>query len=525
VTGDVKENENARASLELLYEVSREVASDLDLHTILHRVLFLALKNVGAIRGSIIVTDETGEPIDSAFMMAGQSHDQTALQLRVTYEHGMAGWVAGNQEAVLIPDTSKDERWLRRPDDAESRTGPKSAVSAPIMVHEKIVGVITLVHPQPGFFTLDHMELLKAIADQAAFAIRNARLYVSLQAAYKRYQELFEHSIDPILISDLKGNIVDANRQAIMTIGGKTAEILQMNVRDLHDVDNSMLGLEFENLMLNKIFTYESVLFSITGREIPIQVYVCKIQDGSEAKLEWFLRDITERKSLDQMREDLITMVYHDLRSPLANIVSSLDVLSAMLPVEKDETISSLISIASRSTNRILRLTNSLLDINRLEAFQAIGSRQPVAPHLLIKDAVDTVQPQAIHRSLKLSWLAAEDLPSIFADEDMVRRVLVNLLENAIKFTPPKGKIRVTAREKVDQVEITVSDTGFGIPAKDHERIFEKFTRLSPKEGPRGLGLGLAYCRLAVLGHDGKIWVESQPGKGSKFKFTIPIAK
>jgi two-component system, NtrC family, sensor histidine kinase KinB len=525
VTGDVKENEIARTSLELLYEVGREVASALDLHTVLHRVLFLSMKTVGAIRGSIIVIDEMGIPVDSAFLMAGQSHDQSALQLRMTYERGMAGWVAENQEAVLILDTSKDDRWLHRPDDAEGRTGPKSAVSAPIMAREKIVGVITLVHPQPGFFTLDHLELVKAIADQTGFAIRNARLYGSLQAAYKRYQELFEHSIDPILISDLKGKIVEVNRQAKLTIGGGYEKIVQMNIRDLHDVDYSKLGVDFENLSAGKTFTYESMLFAFDRKEIPIQVSVCSIQDGSEIQLQWILRDITERKDLDHLREDFITMVYHDLRSPLANIVSSLEVLSNVLPVEKDETIASLLTIASRSTDRIQRLTNSLLDINQLEAGQAIGNRQPVAPRGLIKEAVDIVKPQSIIRGLRLTWAAAADLPNIFADADMIRRVLINLLENAIKFTPAKGKIRVSARKKDEQVEITVSDTGSGISSADSERIFEKFTRLSPKEGPRGLGLGLAYCRLAVLGHGGEIWVESKPGKGAKFKFTIPIAR
>ena len=194
--------ETTRASLELLYEIGREVAAALDLRLVLHRLLFLSMKNVGAISGSIIVLDENGQPVESAFLIPGQAHDTTALQLRVTYEHGMAGWVARNQQAVLIPDTSKDDRWLRRPDDAEDRTGPKSAVSAPIMALEKLVGVITLVHPRPNFFSSDHLDLVKAIANQAGTAIRHAQLFESLQAAHRRYRELFEDSIDPIFITD-----------------------------------------------------------------------------------------------------------------------------------------------------------------------------------------------------------------------------------------------------------------------------------------------------------------------------------
>jgi PAS domain S-box-containing protein len=518
------EYRTARASLELLYEIGREVASALDLRTVLHRVLFLSMKNIGAISGSIIVLDEAGQPAESAFLMSGQSHDHTALQLRVTYERGMAGWVASHRQAVLVPDTTKDERWLRRPDDAEGRTGAKSAVSAPILLRDKLVGVITLVHPTPGFFSNEHLELVKAIADQAGTAIRNAQLFDSLQSAHRRYRELFEDSIDPILITDRKGQLIELNRQAEFIIGLNRDDLRQFNILNLHDVDFEKVGEDFKNLSLGEAVTYESLLRAQTGLEMPIQVYARYIQVGSELNLQWILRDITERKDLDHLREDLIAMVYHDLRSPLANIVSSLEVLDAMFPPGADETVHSLLTIATRSTDRIQRLTNSLLDINRLEAGQSIGNRQPLIIAELIQEVVDTVLPNVDNRDLKMTWGVPSGLPEVFADADMLRRILINLLENAIKFTPAKGKINISACTAGDFVEICVSDTGPGIPPADHDRIFQKFTRLVKKDGPRGLGLGLAYCRLAVMGHGGEIWVESRPGKGAKFIFTMPIA-
>ena len=170
-----------RASLELLFDISREFAAALDLRTVLHRVVMLSMKTVGAVSGSIIVLDDLGQPVDSAFLLRGQPHDQNTLRLALTYERGLAGWVGRHRQAVLILDTSKDERWFQRPDDAADRTGPKSAVSAPILAREQLVGVITLVHPQPGIFTQDHLELFQAIADQAGVAILNARLYAESQ--------------------------------------------------------------------------------------------------------------------------------------------------------------------------------------------------------------------------------------------------------------------------------------------------------------------------------------------------------
>ncbi len=357
-----KGRETNQAALELLYNVGREVAAAPDLQTVLERVLQLSMNNVGAISGSIIVIDEQGEPAEMAFSMLGHPHDQAALQLRSTYERGLAGWVARQREAVLIQDTSRDPRWLRRPDDAADKTGPKSAVSAPILARERLAGVITLVHPHPGFFMPAHLDLVKAIADQAGTAIRNAHLYESLQAAHRRYRELFQDSIDSILITERDGRIIEVNHQAEKILGIAPEELLGQNICDLHAADLEEFGSNFLRLGKGEMVDYESVLNSAGGRKIPIQVYARKIQIGADSNLQWILRDISERKDLDRIREDLVAMVYHDLRSPLANIVSSLDVLSSMFLMEEDEAVQNLLSIALRSTERIQRLTNSLLE-------------------------------------------------------------------------------------------------------------------------------------------------------------------
>jgi PAS domain S-box-containing protein len=517
-----KGTEEARALLELLYEIGREVAAALDLRTVLHRLLFLSMKSVGAGSGSIIILDENNRPVESAFLMPGQDSDTTALQLGITYERGMAGWVARNQQAVLVPDTSKDARWLRRPDDEKERTGPKSAVSAPIMAHEKLVGVITLVHPCPNFFSSDHLELVRAIANQAGTAIRNAQLFESLQVAHRRYRELFEDSIDPIFITDWEGHILEANRQAVITIGMSSEDLGSVAIKDLHDQDLEKVGIGYKNLTSGDTAIYESILHCCQGRDVPIEVYVRSIQTEDESHIQWIVRDISERKDLDNLREDFIAMVYHDLRSPLANVVSSLGVLSTMFSAEENNTVNSLVGIALRSTERIQRLTNSLLDINRLEAGQPIGNRQSFSPLSLAEDSLDELLTAAKSKNLTIEVDVPSDLPRVFVDGDMIRRVLINLLENAIKFTPAKGNIQIGAKREEGFVQVWVKDSGPGILPAFQEHIFEKFTRLSIKEGSRGLGLGLAFCRLAIEGHGGRIWVESKEGEGTKFMFLLP---
>jgi PAS domain S-box-containing protein len=687
------DNHTTRASLELMYNISRELASALDLRTVLNRVLFLSMKNVGAGNGSIIVLDEKGQPVESALVIGERVHQQTTQQLRATFERGLAGWVLRNNQAVLIPDTSKDERWLRRPDDDNTRTGPKAAVSAPITSRDQVIGVMTLVHPTPHTFTSEHLALVQAIADQAGIAVLNARLYeesqrqarvmtalaesaatitatlklddvlqrileqvsqalrvdvVSLallepnakelvfrastgpkssevvglrlpigqgvagwvvregrgavvmdpakdprfypgidqligfetraiacapirsrgqvigvlealnphdghfdtdallvmtgvgslagtairhaqlfervQTANQRYRELFEDSIDSILITDWDGNIVEANRQAASLIGVPTNDLLAMAISQLNIVENEIVGPRFSKMTTGKTVSYETNIYTHSGKQVPVQVYARQVNIEDVSHLQWILRDITERKNLDNMRNDLLSMIYHDLRSPLANVVSSLDVLETLLAENPDPTIKSLLNIAMRSTERIQRLTNSLLDMRRLESDQPLGNRVETPPVQMISEAIEIVSITADNKDQTVSTETADNLPAVLVDVDMIRRVLINLLENAVKYTPAGSTISIGAQQQDEMVMFWVQDNGPGIPSEDHERVFDKFTRLNPDNGPKGLGLGLAFCRLAVEKHDGQIWVESPEDGGARFKFTLPAA-
>lgn len=145
-----KDQDRTRQLLELLYHVSREVATALDLRTVLQRVLYEAIQNVGGERCSVVVLDDAGKAVDATIVYGTEMHEHTTQQLRETMERGLAGWVIRNHRGVYIPDTSKDERWLIRPDDALNKSGAKSAICVPLQAREKLVGVLTLVHPIPN---------------------------------------------------------------------------------------------------------------------------------------------------------------------------------------------------------------------------------------------------------------------------------------------------------------------------------------------------------------------------------------
>src|SRR3989304_2067579 len=143
--GNMPEDRN-RTLLELLIGVSREVATALDLRTVLQRLLFAAIQNVGSERGSIVVMDDAGKPVDATIVYGKRTHEHTTQQLRDTVERGLAGWVVQHRKPALVPDTSKDDRWLRRADDAAEQTGAKSAICVPLMARDRLAGVLARAH-------------------------------------------------------------------------------------------------------------------------------------------------------------------------------------------------------------------------------------------------------------------------------------------------------------------------------------------------------------------------------------------
>jgi two-component system, NtrC family, sensor histidine kinase KinB len=680
------DNENARSSLELLYNISRDLANEIELRPLLKRVLTLSVHNVGAERGSIVVLNEQNKPIDAAIIYGDKIYSHTLQQLRETIEKGMAGWVVRHHKCVLVNDTRQDQRWVRRPDDEANRTGAKSALCVPLLAQKKLVGVLTVVHPTVGFFTVDHMNLLQSISDIAGIAIVNARLYddsqrrtqvmaalidnaVSLnsslnldevlkrlveqttqalrvdlaalgfldadgkeiefkaawgdgsqtilntrlpagrgiagtavsegkaligqfqtlkdidqfpgyavqsmaaapiraddkvigvlvainpkgnefvsdsltimnaigsvagtairnaqnfsqvQASNQLYTELFEDYIDPIIITDMQGRIVEANRQACSVLQYTKEQITSLPIKTVHEVNVEILGESFNKLEPNGTLNYESLILTQTGREIPVQASVRRIHFSGVDSLQWLLRDISERIDLDSLRNDLIAMVYHDLRSPLANVTASLDILSSLTTTDRDDTTVSLLNIAMRSSDRIQRLLNSLLDVYRLEAGQTIVNRKEVDPVTLVNEVIDIIHPALETKNQTVTQNLSPDLPLIWVDIDMIRRVLVNLVENASKFSPMDAKIDIGADQVEGYTRFWVSDDGPGIPTEDQDKIFDKFSRLKTTGATKGMGLGLTFCRVAITGHGGKIWVESTPGKGSAFYFTLP---
>ncbi|MBL8133782.1 MAG: GAF domain-containing protein [Anaerolineae bacterium] len=249
-----------------------------------------------------------------------------------------------------------------------------------------------------------------------------------------------------------------------------------------------------------------------------------------------------QEEDTDQLRHDLTAMIYHDLRAPLHNIHTSLGTLELMLHASDPLMTERLLRIAMQSSRRLIRMVKSLLDIDRLEAGRAVLHRKTTTFTALLNDLQTSVRPLAEEADQTISAAIDDDVPNVIVDHDMILRVIINLVENAIKHTPAGGAISVRAEQRSGEIVVSVSDTGPGIPANFRQEVFDKYFRIrhterstieemrigapvseTPDVSTRGgLGLGLAFCRLAVEAHGGRIWVEDAPGGGATFAFSLP---
>ena len=356
----------------------------------------------------------------------------------------------------------------------------------------------------------DFENLSNSIASlKSAFDIRLS----TLDSETSRLATVLEQLTDGVLIADSFGQVQFANPAARRLFD--TTNPLNHSVAEV--VRNHQLIEAWRRCQQTREMQSESV-------ELPMQrqfLQLIVIPDSHEGGSLLLVQDLTRVRRLETVRRDFISNVSHELRTPLASLKALTETLQNGALTDPTAGPRFLGRI-STEVDALTQMAQELLDLSRIESGQVELLRQPFAPKKLLSSAADRMKMQSERAGLKLTVICDENLPMINVDKSRLEQVLVNLIHNSVKFTKPGGEITLEAESVIGGVRCAVRDTGVGIPAESLSRIFERFYRVDKSRTGSGTGLGLSISKHIVEAHGGKIWAESDEGRGSVFYFEIP---
>ena len=399
----------------------------------------------------------------------------------------------------------------------------ENALFAPLNIEGKTVGLLGLGN-KPNDFTENDAHMATAFGELAAVALYNSRILESLESSEERFRSVVETAKDAIVNVDEDGRIVSWNRGAEKMFGYGTEEIIGQPATLIvpqRSHQEHLAGFNsFRPVVADSTpVPSEGIGLHKDGSEFPLELSLASWKTKEGNFFTAIMRDITERKKLDQLKDELSGLVSHELRTPLTVIIGAVNTVLSEEDLLSAQEKRQLLNDAAAEAESLSHLLGNLLELSRVRAEQLVLHTEPVNTRVIVQKVIDNISKQTTPNRFSLDF--PKGLPPAYADPLRLERILYNLLDNAIKYSPPKSDIRISAKTKGGHLVISVKDQGEGISAEDQSRLFAPFQRLE-NAGAKGIGLGLLVCRRLVEAHGGRIWVESRPGRGSTFLFTIP---
>lgn len=441
---------------------------------------------------------------------------------------------------ILLPNRGRER--LAQLGLAAGKDAPHAWIGVPLISSRQTIGCLALFSQSRKIeFNEADLKILSILSGQIAVAIevalRNASLAGALLSGTDRLAAVLNSVDEGILLIERDGQITLANRAIQEMAGYAQRDFLGKMIQDLPSSVQDCLGYPEEmpedmpeRARLVPLPGPDKKLYPVGGdlppRFLERSIHPFRNQAGEEIGWLVVLRDLTEEQQAKKARDLVNETLIHDLRSPVSAVLTALDVIEdALGTADPGEIVLPSLQIAKRSAQRVLGLIESMLEMARFQAGKIELHLAATDMAVLIEQILAEFARRASDYGVTLEVDLPPDLPEVMLDENIITRVIANLVDNALKFASAPGHIQISAGEVAGgRVEVQVRDSGPGIPAEYQEKIFERFGQIPGQAGrTRGSGLGLAYCRMAVEAHGGRIRVESTPGSGSTFSFFLPI--
>jgi PAS domain S-box-containing protein len=516
--------QRAQARLEFLAEASGVLSASLDVDETLAAVAALVVPRLadlcaihmladdGSIRPVAIVHRDP-ETTEWLWQLAGRSpFDRAAAQsipevLR-TGEAELYTEVSAERIERLVSEQPGQEELLR------TLIGT-SAITAPLSARGRTFGTISLVSSDPARrFGADDFAVAQELARRAAVAVDNALLYREAQER-GRAARILESVGDGVFLVDGEGCVRYWNEAAAAVTGLPAGEVLDRLARE------AIPGWELIEPLVSVGGPPQSIPLQLGTRETWLSISGVALEEGTV----YAFRDLTEERALEELRADFVSTVSHELRTPLAAIYGAAMTLQREDVQLDDAQRESLLAVVGSEADRLARTVNDILSASRLDSGTLRIAIESCDAGVLA-DKVVSAQRAHLPGNVELALVRGRVAP-MAADADKVRQVLVNLVDNAVKYSPDGGRVALRVEQRGSHVRFAVADEGLGIPFPDQRRIFDKFYRLDPNltRGVGGTGLGLYISRELVQRMNGRIWVQSAPGRGSTFFVELPVAE
>lgn len=446
---------------------------------------------------------------------------------------------------LLIEDVLTDRR-------AETQRGlllrekKRALVELPLLLRGYLIGVLALYYAQPRSDLEEQLDVLKAFGVQVAQALNNARTYEStdkaLSATLDQLKAILDAMEEGLVLFDAESRLVMANPRvdllglvASRLVGQPLARLLgdaQMGFSArlgfANDGELQALLEGVRHQAWQALAPYDYVYEAEDGvRHLQRQTVAVRDADQELIGVLLVFYDKSEEYELTTARESFTQMIVHDLRSPLAAVTTSLRLLGELVPKDAEYrlVVEKTTSISRRAIRKVLQRVDAMLDIAKLESGVMELEREPSAVGVMIESVRAELQPLADELAITLAEELEPNLPFLDVDSDKVERLLLNLVDNALKYAPAESTVlvRVTRWHEEGFLRLDVIDSGVGVPEDYKQRLFDRFVQVSGRQiVRRGVGLGLNFCRLVSEAHGGKIWVEDNPQGGSIFSVTLP---